>query len=179
MCINLTASHNSSIISTEIPTDIPTVVEVIDQPIILSRRAHRQHIRAQQRQNRELVRSNSIPFLTRLFERPVRRRHLYRSLNQNATNLVRRLSQSRLALNLSRHVANMATPTSPTAPSNFVDTARLVENVVPESTVSVPVVSSMVNVSEDENDDVASRFDELPRSETPPPAYTDIIDRKK
>lgn len=132
-------------------------------------------MRARQQQNRQLVRSDSIPFLTRLFERPARRRHLYRSLNQNATNLVRRLSQSRLALNLSRHVASMTTPTpttTPTAPPHFVDTTRLVENSVPQD-VRVSV-ASVVSLSDDEN----SNFIEPPRNETPPPPYRDVLESK-
>jgi len=161
-------SYNSSVES----TDTPSIVEVIDQPITSTRRTRRQQIRAQQPQNRQLVRSDSIPFLTRLFERPARRRHLYRSLNQNATNLVRRLSQSRLALNLSRHVASMATPTTPSAPPNFVDTTRLMENTPAENTVSA---ASVANVSDDES----STCFELPRTETPPPPYRDVIETKK
>lgn len=153
-------------------TDIPSVVEVIDQPITNTRRTNRQQMRAHQQQNRQLVRSDSIPFLTRLFERPARRRHLYRSLNQNATNLVRRLSQSRLALNLSRHVASMTTPTTPTAPPIFVDTTRLVESNPQEIRVSV---ASEVDVSDDEN----STCIQIPRTETPPPPYGEIIESKK
>lgn len=129
-------------------------------------------MRSRQQQNRQLVRSDSIPFLTRIFERPARRRHLYRSLNQNATNLVRRLSQSRLALNLSRHVANMTTPTTPpTAPPNFVDTTRLMEGTPQDIRVSV---ASAVNLSDDEN----VNFIEPPRTETPPPPYGDILESK-
>lgn len=58
-------------------------------------------------ERRELVRHNEMrrrhnnSFFALLFERPARRRY-YRQLNQNATNLVRRLSQSRLFLNSSR-----------------------------------------------------------------------------
>lgn len=43
-----------------------------------------------------------------LYERPVRRRY-YRQFNRNATNLVRRLSQSRLFLNSSSRAQNAAT----------------------------------------------------------------------
>lgn len=132
-------------------------------------------MRAHQQQNRQLVRSESIPFLTRLFERPARRRHLYRSLNQNATNLVRRLSQSRLALNLSRHVASMTTtPTTPTAPP-IVDTTRLAENTPQEIRVSVSSVASVASDSDAEN----STCTQLPRTETPPPPYGDVIESKK
>lgn len=146
-------------------------MEVIDEPITETRCTRRQQMRSHQQENLRLVRNDSIPFLTRLFERPAHRRHLYRSLNQNATNLVRRLSQSRLALNLSRHVASMtttATPTTPTAPP-IVDTTRLVENTPQE------VRASVASVSDDEN----SIFMQLPRSETPPPPYGDILDSKK
>lgn len=144
---------------------------MIDEPIRDTRRTRTQQMRAHQNQNRQLVRSESIPFLTRLFERPVRRRHLYRSLNQNATNLVRRLSQSRLALNLSRHVASMTTPTTPTAPP-IVDTTGLVENTPQEIRVSVASVTS-------ESDDENSTCSQLPRTETPPPPYGEIIESKK
>lgn len=136
-------------------------------------------MRAHQQQNRQLVRSNSIPFLTRLFDRPARRRHLYRSLNQNATNLVRRLSQSRLALNLSRHVASMTTPTTPTAPPiQIVETTQLVENTLQE--VNVSIVSdedSVTFASADENS--TSACIQLQRTETPPPPYGYIIESKK
>lgn len=147
---------------------------MIDEPIIETRRTRRQQIRAHQQQNRQLVRSDSIPFLTRLFERPVRRRHLYRSLNQNATNLVRRLSQSRLALNLSRHVSSMTTPTTPTAPP-IVDTTRSAESTPQEIRVSVASEASVTSVSDDEN----SIYIQLPRPETPPPPYVDILECKK
>lgn len=173
MCSNPVTPIGSNISST-MSTDIPSIVEVIDEPITDTRRTRRQQMRAHQQQNRQLVRSNSIPFLTRLFERPVRRRHLYRSLNQNATNLVRRLSQSRLALNLSRHVASMTTPTTPTAP-NIVDTTRFAENTPQEIRVSVASVASVTSGSDDEN----STCIQLPRSETPPPPYGDIIETKK
>lgn len=161
-------------VSSTISTDVPSVVDVIDEPITNTRRTRRQQMRAHPLQNRQLVRSNSIPFLTRMFERPARRRHLYRSLNQNATNLVRRLSQSRLALNLSRHVASMTTPTTPTAPP-VVETTR-VENTPQEIIVSVASEDSVTNsVSDDEN----STCIQLPRTETPPPPYGDIIESKK
>lgn len=150
---------------------------MIDEPISNTRQTRRQRMRSHQQQNRQLVRSDSIPFLTRLFERPARRRHLYRSLNQNATNLVRRLSQSRLALNLSRHVASMTTPTTPTAPPIIVDTVRLVEDSSPPQEIrdSVVSVASVVSLSDDENTNCI----QLPRSETPPPPYGDIIESKK
>lgn len=145
-------------------------MEVIDEPIIITRQTRRQQMRAHQQQNRQLVRSESIPFLTRLFQRPAHRRRLYQSLNQNATNLVRRLSQSRLALNLSRHVASMTTPTTPTAPV-IVDTTRLMDAAQPEMGGSVATVSSV-------SDDEGSNCIQMPRSETPPPPYGDIIERK-
>ncbi|KAG4071977.1 hypothetical protein HA402_007956 [Bradysia odoriphaga] len=126
--------------STTTSTDIPLIVEVIDEPITITRRTRRQQMRAHQQQNRQLVRSDSIPFLTRLFDRPAHRRRLYQSLNQNATNLVRRLSQSRLALNLSRHVASMTTPTTPTAPPT-VDTTRLMDDARQEIRTSVATVT--------------------------------------
>ncbi len=150
---------------------------MIDEPISNTRQTRRQRMRSHQQQNRQLVRSDSIPFLTRLFERPARRRHLYRSLNQNATNLVRRLSQSRLALNLSRHVASMTTPTTPTAPPIIVDTVRLVEDSSPPQEIrdSVVSVASVVSLSDDESTNCI----QLPRSETPPPPYGDIIESKK
>lgn len=166
-------SNNSvdSNISSTTSADIPLIVEVIDEPIPITRRTRRQQMRAHQQQNRQLVRSDSLPFLARLFERPAHRRRLYRSLNQNATNLVRRLSQSRLALNLSRHVASMTTPTTPTSPSPIVDNARLVDDAQQVIEASVTTVTSG---SEDEN----SNRTQLPRSETPPPPYGDIIESK-
>lgn len=160
-------------------TDPPSIVEVIDEPIVNTRQTRRQQMRSRQQQNRQLVRSDSIPFLTRLFERPARRRHLYRSLNQNATNLVRRLSQSRLALNLSRHVGSMASPTTttttptPTAPPVVDTTPFLVDSTPPEIRVSTSV-TSVTSLSDDEQSNSIS----LPRSETPPPPYGDIIENK-
>lgn len=71
-------------------------------------------------------------FFSLLFDRPVRRRY-YRQLNQNATNLVRRLSQSRLFLNSSRsaRAANRrsdsesaATPTEATTPTEAPTNVR-------------------------------------------------------
>lgn len=51
--------------------------------------------------NRSRSRQSSTSFFAIFYERPVRRRY-YRQFNRSATNLVRRLSQSRLFLNSSR-----------------------------------------------------------------------------
>lgn len=51
--------------------------------------------------NRSQSRQSSTSFFAIFYERPVRRRY-YRQFNRSATNLVRRLSQSRLFLNSSR-----------------------------------------------------------------------------
>lgn len=51
--------------------------------------------------NRPQTRQSSSSFFAIFYERPVRRRY-YRQFNRSATNLVRRLSQSRLFLNSSR-----------------------------------------------------------------------------
>ncbi|KAJ6623910.1 Slit like 3 protein, partial [Pseudolycoriella hygida] len=160
--------NRGSNMSSTLSTDVP-IIDVIDEPITDTRRTRRQQRGARSHQNRQLVRSNSIPFLTRIFERPARRRQLYRSLNQNATNLVRRLSQSRLALNLSRHVANMTTQQSPSAPPS-ADTTHLMEN---RSTEINAGVRSELHASDGENFIVS-----VPRSETPPPPYGDIIENK-
>lgn len=78
-------------------------------------------------ENQEIVEYRAAPqrrrpqdtFFSLLFDRPVRRRY-YQQFNQNATNLVRRLSQSRLFVNSSRNARaanrrsdseNAATPT--------------------------------------------------------------------
>lgn len=50
---------------------------------------------------RQLPRQTSTSFFAIFYERPVRRRY-YRQINRSATNLVRRLSQSRLFLNSTR-----------------------------------------------------------------------------
>lgn len=51
--------------------------------------------------NNQQPRSSSTSFFAIFYERPVRHRY-YRQINRSATNLVRRLSQSRLILNSSR-----------------------------------------------------------------------------
>lgn len=51
--------------------------------------------------NRQPLRQSANSFFAIFYERPVRRRY-YRQFNRSATNLVRRLSQSRLFLNSSR-----------------------------------------------------------------------------
>lgn len=51
--------------------------------------------------NRQRSRQSSTSFFAIFYERPVRRRY-YRQFNRSATNLVRRLSQSRIFLNSSR-----------------------------------------------------------------------------
>lgn len=53
------------------------------------------------RLNSQIARRPTNSFLSLFFERPLRHRY-YRQLNRSATNLVRRLSQSRLFLNSTR-----------------------------------------------------------------------------
>lgn len=129
---------------------------------------------------------NSI--FTLLFERPARRR-AYRQLNRNATNLVRRLSQSRLFLNSSRAQRNRPpdsaaqTPVTPTTAEPWFDASITPDNVPTlHSASSLPsidresnaVPSAPVHTSAD--DDVfASEPSLCQRAETPPPAYQDIL----
>lgn len=58
-----------------------------------------------QQSNRQRSRPSSGSFFAIFYERPVRHRY-YRQLNRGATNLVRRLSQSRLFLNSSANNRN-------------------------------------------------------------------------
>lgn len=123
-------------------------------------------------------------FFGSLFDRPMRRRYA-RSINQNATNLVRRLSQSRLFLNSSRNNA----PSAPTTPViATADTSRLIEseplNQHPQTmqnngneyqalSMSLPNVAVLPERADDRllSDIVIQRL----RSESPPPAYKDVI----
>lgn len=125
-----------------------------------------------------MARNQSMSFFGSLFDRPIRRRYV-RSLNQNATNLVRRLSQSRLFLNSSRSGASPSSvPSSPVYPN--VDTTRLLEreSVAPSiisnesyDIATAPELNNLLLAETQCSSDVVV----VCRSETPPPAYRDVI----
>lgn len=182
--------------------------------------AHQTTARSDDDRNREIVEyrqpivnqrrgQQSSSFFSLFFERPARRRY-YQQFNRNATNLVRRLSQSRLFLNSSRaqnanwrnsYVSNanrsgsnnVQTPTRDDSNNSF---SRQVSNVTPSpmeeyqseihsSAVSLPSLvpsNSQLDITPsaplpDNLDDgrYASEPNLATRSETPPPAYTDIL----
>lgn len=130
--------------------------------------------------------SNS--FFSLFFERPARRRY-YRQLNRSATNLVRRLSQSRLFVNSSRAQnanyrngfvrtqSNVPAETDVNAPESSINYEENEENISLRSTVvrstSLPSIN-LENVSHAETMSVVSDIEIYERVETPPPAYKDI-----
>lgn len=155
----------------------------VEEPPLQPLRTRRRDRRPARNQSQQVAR-RSTSFFGSLFDRPMRRRYA-RSINQNATNLVRRLSQSRLFLNSSRN----NTPSAPTTPVIVTaDTSRLVENeqsnqhrltmqpngneYQPLST-SLPNVAALAERADDRllSDIVIQRL----RSESPPPAYKDVI----
>lgn len=108
-------------------------------------------------------------FFSTLFDRPVRRRYLH-SINQNATNLVRRLSQSRLFINRSnsRHSPEVNTPTTPMGMN--VD-----ERITIDRSGATAPFDSTQNL--DGDDDVYEQI--MVRTETPPPPYVDVAAKKR
>lgn len=153
---------------------------LVEEPPLQPLRTRRRDRRPARCQSQQVAR-RSTSFFGSLFDRPMRRRYA-RSINQNATNLVRRLSQSRLFLNSSRN----NTPSAPTTPGiATADTSRLMENEPPNLnrltmqnngndyqalSTSLPSVAAL---PEDRmlSDIVIQRL----RSESPPPAYKDVI----
>lgn len=132
-------------------------------------------------------RRNQDSFFSLLFERPARRR-AYRRFNQNASNLVRRLSQSRLFLNSSRAQRNQQRESDATAAATPADTS------VPPTPTSPTLAEleigdlrhahSLPSIDRDSDveptaplaeEDTASLQNTTARPETPPPAYKDIL----
>lgn len=149
------------------------------------RRVHRH--RQQPQQHQQIVRQQSFSFLDSLFGRPVRRRYL-RSMNQNATNLVRRLSQSRLFLNRSNSSNPTTTVETPSAPVHLItDTTQLLDHGSDSHNRNSVVI---YNGDECNESLVAHETHEVQRvcnedilitdrrSETPPPAYKDVVETK-
>lgn len=130
-------------------------------------------------------------FFSLLFERPARRR-VYRQLNQNATNLVRRLSQSRLFLNSSRAQRNRnqqnsaqlaAESTSAEQPFDVPVIHNELTNPqeLRASSISLPSIEPELEIAPtaplhvSDEDGYTSDPDLGLRLETPPPAYKDIL----
>lgn len=156
--------------------------------------------------SRELVPMNnrrsgqSTPFFAIFYERPVRHRY-YRQMNRSATNLVRRLSQSRLFLNASRaqrrnrqETTNIRTQSQSEPEShamldspNETETVDIVQDVDVIDDAAYPNRNSVqsLNVSSDCNETVTQNrlsairtiasendlFRNGERCETPPPPY--------
>lgn len=162
---------------------IPWQHRQVDEPPLQPLRTRRRDRRPARCESQQVAR-RSTSFFGSLFDRPMRRRYV-RSINQNATNLVRRLSQSRLFLNSSRN----NTPSAPTTPIiATADTSRLIENEPPNQnrltmqnnsneyqtlSTSLPNVAALSERADDRllSDIVIQRL----RSESPPPAYKDVI----
>lgn len=123
----------------------------------------------------------STSFFAIFYERPVRRRY-YRQINRSATNLVRRLSQSRLFLNTSRAQNGTHRSASHTVRHRQETEQINRENPEPENVVhriSDSVHSLNISNNEIENRPNAIRicssesdvFGTTERSESPPPPY--------
>lgn len=111
----------------------------------------------------------STPFFAIFYERPVRHRY-YRQINRSATNLVRRLSQSRLFLNSSRaqrrnrqESTNSQRQSEPEShamlnSTNETETVDVVQdvNVVDDDDAAYPIRNSVqsLNVSSDCSENV-------------------------
>lgn len=109
-------------------------------------------------------------FFSTLFDRPARRQYLH-SFNQNATNLVRRLSQSRLFINRSNSGHSpVVTPSTPMPSMAVNDDERIERNAS-----SAPFATSSLNL--DVDDDVYEQI--MVRTETPPPPYVDVAVKKR
>ena len=151
----------------------PTSADENIQRIRPSRR--RRPRNGQNYHQQEVVRRNDdsiYSYFSNLFDRPVRRRYL-NSINQNATNLVRRLSQSRLFLNTANrsnsHNSHSSQQNSPVTP-DLVNPVR--SNTISNSNDEVFDIPTAPENADSEN---ISAVGVLIRSETPPPAYKDIV----
>lgn len=159
--------------------------------------------------SRELVPMNnrrsgqSTSFFAIFYERPVRHRY-YRQINRNATNLVRRLSQSRLFLNSSRvqrrnrqESTNTQAQSEPESDAmllgpNDIETVDVTEDDAMTDDVAMLQIRGgsihSLNISRDCNENVTENrlnamrtvasendlFRNGERSETPPPPYNAV-----
>lgn len=146
--------------------------------------------------------STNGSFFAIFYERPVRHRY-YRQFNRSASNLVRRLSQSRLFLNSSaanrnnirrnrQESLNLNTEPDPESDSMFVDSNQIDhieidENINANEVRSIRVSVHSLNMASDNENHTENRmnairpvasesdvFGSCERSETPPPPYNAV-----